>query len=454
MANSSLTRRTILKAAALAPPAFAASSLTAPFVRGAYAAGKLTMGAWDHWVPGASQVLQKVCAEWAEKEKVDLTVDLITSSGDKDLLTLMAEGQAKSGHDIMGLRLWYVGAQADKFVPVDDLVDPLIQKYGKISQGCEYTGKIDGHWMAMPSSYGSASLPPCARIDMLKEYAGLDVQKMYPGPGTPPDKELQDNWTWDAFLVAAEKCFKAGHPFAIGISTCTDALNMVGAMFASYGVRLVDEKGNITVKSDKTKQALEWFQKLVKVIPGEVFAYDNASNNKALISGQSALIFNPPSAYAVAVRDAPKIAEQLWTFPSPKGPLGRYDPTNYYYWGIWNFSKSVPAAKSLLSFLSTRENQEKLVAASSGYDTPPWPSFMDFKIWEEVAPPKYTVYNYPPRGDVIPNTTGWPAPLKIGTQIYAQATMTKMIAMCTQQGKSIDQAMAFAESEIEGFMRS
>src|SRR5438477_10306281 len=118
MANSPVTRRTLLKTAALATPAFAAGSLTAPFVRGAYAAGKLSVGAWDHWVPGASQVLQKLAKEWADKEKVELTVDLITSNGDKDLITLMSEGQAKSGHDIMGLRLWYVSAQAQNFVTV------------------------------------------------------------------------------------------------------------------------------------------------------------------------------------------------------------------------------------------------------------------------------------------------------------------------------------------------
>src|SRR5215470_2129807 len=127
MSTSSLTRRVVLKTAALAPPAFAASSLAAPFVRGAYAAGKLSMGTWDHWVPGASQVLEKICQEWAAKEKVELVVDLITSNGDKDLLTLMAEGQAKAGHDIMGLRVWYVSAQADKFVPVDDVVEPIIE---------------------------------------------------------------------------------------------------------------------------------------------------------------------------------------------------------------------------------------------------------------------------------------------------------------------------------------
>src|SRR5713226_7683872 len=195
MPSSSLTRRTVLKVGALAPPAFAASSLAAPFVHGAYAAGKLSMGTWDHWVPGASQILEKMCKEWAEKEKVELTFDLITSNGDKDLLTLMAEGQAKAGHDVMGLRTWYVNSQADKFVPVDDIVNPLLQKYGKIATAAEYCGKIDGHWLAVPTCYGSSSLPPCARIDMFKEYVGLDLQKMYPGPDAQPDKELVDNWT-------------------------------------------------------------------------------------------------------------------------------------------------------------------------------------------------------------------------------------------------------------------
>src|SRR5437667_200396 len=131
MDRTVLTRRTMLKTAALAT-----TTLAAPFVRGAYAAGKLSFGTWDHWVPGASEVLGKLCREWAEQEKVDLTFDLITSNGDKDLLTLMAEGQAKAGHDIMGLRVWYVSAQADKFVPLDDVVDPVIQKYGNVSQGC------------------------------------------------------------------------------------------------------------------------------------------------------------------------------------------------------------------------------------------------------------------------------------------------------------------------------
>ena len=59
-----------------------------------------------------------------------------------------------------------------------------------------------------------------------------------------------------------------------------------------------------------------------------------------------------------------------------------------------------------------------------------------------------------PRRDVEVNVSGYPAPPKIGTQMYAQGTINKMITACTQQGKLIEQAMAVAEHDIEGFMRS
>jgi len=37
----------------------------------------------------------------AAKEKVDLKIDYITSQGNKLLLTVTSEAQAKSGHDIL-----------------------------------------------------------------------------------------------------------------------------------------------------------------------------------------------------------------------------------------------------------------------------------------------------------------------------------------------------------------
>src|SRR5204863_9129058 len=140
----------------------------------------------------------------------------------------------------------------------------------------------------------------------------------------------------------------------------TDSIDWVGALFHSYGADLVDAKGNILVKkSDGVKQVLEYMQQLVKYLPPDVFAWDDASNNKYLISGQGSLIMNPPSAWSVAKRDAPQVAEQCWTHGFPAGPKGRFAPFVPFWWGLWNFSKNQPAAKSLLMHLSQPASIEK-----------------------------------------------------------------------------------------------
>src|ERR1700737_2798487 len=76
MAKIRPTRRRLVQTAATV-------ALAAPFVRGAPAAGKLAVGFWDHWVPGANDTLTKLCQEWAAKEKVEIAIDYITSQGEK-----------------------------------------------------------------------------------------------------------------------------------------------------------------------------------------------------------------------------------------------------------------------------------------------------------------------------------------------------------------------------------
>src|SRR5262249_56140746 len=74
---------------------------------------------------------------------------------------------------------------------------------------------------------------------------------------------------------------------------------------------------------------------------------DDASKNKWLISGRGGLIRNPPSAWAVARRDAPQVAEQCWTHGMAAGPKGRFAPFLPYFWGIWSFSKNQQAGGHL-----------------------------------------------------------------------------------------------------------
>ena len=243
---------------------------------------------------------------------------------------------------------------AEQLVPVNDVMDELIKQNGEVNATVEYLGKVDGKWLAVPATVGSQIKGPCSRIDLMKKHAGIDIQAMYPAGAAPKAAD----WNLDTFLKAAEACYKGGKPFGIGLGTTSDNVDTIGAIFHSFGAVMVDAKGEIVVKNDQVRQALDYYKRLMAWLPPDVAAWDDASNNKYLVSGQGSLIMNPPSAWAVAKRDAPQVAEQCWTHGMPAGPKGRFGPFLPYFWGIWNFSKNMPAAKSLLAHLSTAASAE------------------------------------------------------------------------------------------------
>jgi ABC-type glycerol-3-phosphate transport system substrate-binding protein len=446
MARTSISRRRFVSATAAAT----VTAISAPFVRTAHAAGKLSVGLWDHWVPSANIASRALIEEWAAKEKVDVQIDYITSQGEKLLMTASMESQAKSGHDVLTLRTWWPHEYAKNLTPVDDIMGPLIKQNGAVNDTVTYLGHADGHWLAVPATPGSNIKGPCSRIDMMKQHAGIDVQALYPA-GKPPSA---DGWTLDTFLKAAEACHKAGVPFGIGLGTTSDSVDTVGAIFQSFGATLVDANEKITVKTDAVREALDYYTRLSRFFPADAPAWDDATNNKWLVSGKGALIMNPPSAWAVAKRDAPQVAEQLWTHGMPSGPKGRFAPFAAYFWGIWSFSKNKSAAKSLLVHLSQPAAIEKLVAGSQGFDLPPFANMTTLKTWAEEGPPKGTLYHYPnPYNHQILSIAAAPSPPKIAQQIYAQGLMTKMTVRHLQ-GEPMEKTLAWAETQVEGFMRS
>ena len=446
MGSSKVNRRRFVAGTAAASAAFVA----APFVRGAYAAGKLSVGFWDHWVPGANKATEALVKEWADKEKVEVSMDFITSQGNKLLLTTAAESTAKSGHDVLAFSTWLPARYADQLVPMNDVVEPLIKANGPVNGTVEYLGKVGGKWLAVPATSGSQIKGPCSRIDLLKKHAGIDIQAMYPA-GAPPKA---DGWNLDTFLKAAEACQKGGNPFGLGLGTTSDSVDTAGALFHAFGAQLVNEKGDITVKSDPVRQALDYYKKLMAFLPPDVPSWDDASNNKFLVSGQGSLIMNPPSAWAVAKRDAPQIAEQLWTHGFPAGPKGRYAPFLPFFWGTWNFSKNQSAAKSLVTHLSQASSAEKMVIASGGYDLPAFANLTTFKVWAEEGPPKGTLYHYPnPHNHQTLSIAAAPAPHKIAEQIYTQAIQTQMVVRFAK-GEAMDKTLDWAAKELEGFSRN
>src|SRR6266446_6306440 len=108
MSRKKLSRRQFVAATAMS----SAALISAPYIRTAHAAGKLNVGFWDHWVPDANKASTNLVNEWADKEKVEVSIDYITSQGYKNTLTIAAEGKAKSGHDILAMPTWWPHANA------------------------------------------------------------------------------------------------------------------------------------------------------------------------------------------------------------------------------------------------------------------------------------------------------------------------------------------------------
>ncbi|WP_409997978.1 ABC transporter substrate-binding protein [Bradyrhizobium sp. SZCCHNS3002] len=442
----SITRRSLVVCAATT----SAVAIYSPYIRTAHAAGKLSVGLWQHWIPGADNASTELVREWAEREKVDVQIDYITSQGGKDRLTIAVEGRAKTGHDILQMPTWWPIANAELLEPLNDLMDHLIGQNGPVNDAARYLGHQGGKWLGIPTCVGSQIKGPCSRIDLMKRYANIDVQAMYP-PGRPPEAAA---WNLETFLAAAEACHRGGYPFGIGIGETPDSIDTAGAIFHSFGADLVNARGDITVRTDSVREAVEYYKKLIGFLPPDAAAWDDASNNKWLISGRGALILNPPSAWAVAKRDAAHIAELCWSHGFPAGPRGRFAPYSPFFWTVWQFSRNKQAAKSLLAYLSQKSSVEKMVVASGGFDLPAFNNINDLDIWRDIGPPSGTLYHYPnPHHHQILSVAASPAPPKIAQQIYAGAVQVKM---CLRhfQGEPMEQTLAWAESECEGFMRN
>jgi len=95
-----------------------------------------------------------------------------------------------------------------------------------------------------------------------------------------------------------------------------------------------------------------------------------------------------------------------------------------------------------------------MVEASKGYDIPSFANLTTLKIWAEIGPPKGTLYHYPnPHNHQILSVAAAPTPHKIAVQIYTQGLMTKMIVRHLQ-GEAMEKTLAWAEGELEGYLRS
>ena len=385
---------------------------------------ELTFLSFNHFVPASDDEVKRQTELFAKQAGVSVRFDTI--AGPQMPAKRAAQVASQSGHDVI------VTGAADPFlyeqhlVDVGDLVDFLGSRYGgwyPFAKETCHTGSgwraVPWYWVAFPGSYNEA----------LFKKAGLQTPK-----------------TWDDLLKAGKILKKQGNPVGIAISHCTDANISFWSVLWCYGGKVLETDGKTpAINSDKAAQVVEWYKELYSdAMEPEVLSWDNASNNRFLLSGKGSWIHNPISPYVAAVTKKMPIADEINHHNSPSGPAGIHSATGVNSLGIWKFSKNIPLAKDFIKFLFQKENFDAFIVGGSAFNQPPLKAFAEHPIW--ASNPKYAML--PKEADYV-HEQGWPAKPNAAVQLIVVNFILPDIVAKAVNGMPTKRALAWGEDQVK-----
>lgn len=323
-----VSRRTMLKQGA---GIAGAVGLSAPFVSTALAATKtLKIIQWSHFVPSYDKWIDGFVHDWGKKNGINATIDHIPHL--EIPARAAAEVAAGAGHDIFGFN-GSGGAHlfSKHTMDMTAIVEATQKKYGKVGA----IGKqiaydpVKKTWVAFP--------------DYFIRFPGLYRKDLWDEIGMKPD-------TWEDIRKGGAKLKGKGFPVGIGLGHSVDPNNSYNSLLWSYGASVSDETGKkVTLDSKETLEAVKFVKALYKeAMDPEVLSWDDASNNRFIASGRGSWIHNPISAYRSTQKSNPALADKIYLWKTPAGPVRRLAagaPNSYV---VWNFSKNKDTAMEFL----------------------------------------------------------------------------------------------------------
>jgi multiple sugar transport system substrate-binding protein len=384
---------------------------------------ELTFLSWNHFVPAADDELRRQAEVFSKQAGVTVRVDTIAH------LQLpakrAAEAQSQSGHDIL------LTGGADPFLyenqlaDIGDLVDDLGKKWGGWYPFAAESGQTKSGWKAVPWFW--ISFPATYNMAHFKK-AGLEYPK-----------------TWAELLQHGKALKKQGNPVGIAISHCADANTTYWSIAWCHGAKVLEADGKTpAINSDKTVQVIEYYKELYRdAMDPEVLSWDDASNNRGILSGKYSWIHNPISPYNAALKEKMPIADDINHHPSPAGPAGTHSAPPINMISVWKFSKNIPLATEFLKFLFQKENYDAWIVASNAFNHPPLRHLADHPIW--ARNPKFAML---PKEAEFAHPRGWPAkPNDAVGRIEVNYVLPDMIAKAVN-GMPTKRAMEWGQDQV------
>jgi multiple sugar transport system substrate-binding protein len=385
---------------------------------------ELTMLSWNHFVPASDEELRRQAEAFGKQAGVTVRVDTIAHL--QLPAKFAAEAQAQSGHDMIQATTSTTFLYENQLVDVADVVDDLGKKYGGWYPFSKEAALMSSGWKAVPWFW--ISFPATYNQDHFKK------------------AELETPKTWDELLKHGRALKKQGNPVGIPISHCADANTTFWSVLWSQGGKVLEADGKTSaINSDKTAQVIEWYKELYKdAMDPEVLSWDDASNNRFILSGKGSWIHNPISPYNAAFAKKMPIADDINHHNSPGGSAGIHSAPPINGIGIWKFSKNADLAKEFIKFHFQKENFDAWIVASNAFNHPPLRNFADHPIW--ARNPKFAML---PKEAEYAHPRGWPAKTNAAVNlIEVNYVLPDMVAKAVG-GMPTKRAIAWAEDQIK-----
>lgn len=386
------------------------------------ASSSLRILMFSSFVAANDEALRTLAQKFGQERGVEVVVDFISIP--EMYARAATEAQAQAGHDIIGAENFMVALYKDLVVPIDEVIQEIITRWGPFHPIAKQLAYFDGHWKALP--LWAVGFHPLYR----KDYFALG--------GVEPPR------SWPELLEVAPKLWNLGHPIAFAISSCGDANNSLFQIMMAFGAKIANENGVVAIDSSETRRALEFVQKLFEYMPSEVLAWDNAGNNRYILSGEGSWTLNPISILISARQAFPEIAANIGLQGALSGPAGIYGSADVYSFMIWKFSPNVDLAKEFLRYLYKEENMHYYISSGDGFNMPLHPRFDAHPVFykDPVLSPLVGYMRF-----VKP--FGWPAPADGRAQmVYTGWVIPSMFYKVVTGMTSIDQAIKEAEEAL------
>lgn len=382
----------------------------------------LTALALSLFVPSGDERFGQLMQEFGKQANCDVRFDTVKVTDVP--VKLAAEATAQAGHDIVNVWEAFGYLHRANLAPIDDVVEDVARRY-EVYPGHRATFHIEGHWKVAPWYWLS--------------FVGTYNVKHWKAAGLALPR------TWDDLHRAGAELKKRGAPIGIAISNCTDAILSWRNVMWCYGAKEVEADGKtIAINSPKTVEFLDYAKRLyLDAMTPEVLSWDDAGNNRLILSGKGSWVHNPVSIYLAAKDKDMPIAQEIDHHEGLAGPAGRYAATFHHGLGIWKFSRNLDLAKDFLRFFYQEANFSSWIAAAKGFCMSPFKRFEGHEVWKKD--PKLALL---PREGPYTRPQGWPGPPTqyIGA-MDAKYLLPNMIARVVT-GTAIKDAIAWMEQEM------